>query len=299
MNTIGVIGLGMMGEGIAKNLVSAGFDTIGVDSNPDAQRVAEADGVRIAQTGTELALASPDAVVIVVRTDDQVRDALFGRDGVAAGLRPGVPVIVASTVSPTTMAELAEELRASGLVPIGAGLSGGPWGAQSGTLTWAVAGPAEEVRRTRPVFEATGTELHIVGEEPPMAHAAKLAVQLIYGVNMFGVFEALRLGSAFGIAPDDLVGVLTHSVADSWVARNWPHVEEYWREAGNGLDILVKDMRAATRQADMLEISLPVTALSFDLLRSAWSAFGNSIPLRAGAAPDPQPWATRSANASI
>lgn len=293
MNTFGVVGLGMMGEGIAKNLAAAGYETIGVDASPAAQRAAEEDGVRIAQTGTELALASPDAVVIVVRTDDQVRDALFGADGVATGLRPGVPVIVASTVSPTTMAELAGELREVGLSPIGAGLSGGPWGAQAGTLTWAVAGPSDDVQRVRPVFEATGTELHIVGEDPQMAHAAKLAVQLIYGVNMFGVFEALRLGSAFGIAPDDLVGVLVHSVADSWVARNWPHIEEYWREGGNGLDILVKDMRAATQQADQLEISLPVTTLSFDLLRNAWHAFGDSIPLREGAVSDPKPWATR------
>lgn len=293
MKTIGVIGLGMMGAGVAKNLAASGFDTIGVDPSPHAQQTAEDDGIRIAQTAAELALASPDVVIVVVRSDDQVSDVLFGTNGVAVGLRPGVCVIIASTVSPTTMAELTDRLRAEDLVPIGAGLSGGPWGAQAGTLTWAVAGPAADVRRMRAIFEATGTELHVVGEEPPMAHAAKLAVQVIYGINMFGVFEALRLGSAFGIAPDDLVGVLTHSVADSWVARNWPHIEEYWREAGNGLDILVKDMRAATRQADLCEISLPVTSLSFDLLRNAWSAFGESIPLRQGIAPDPEPWATR------
>ncbi|KRB36624.1 hypothetical protein ASD93_11260 [Microbacterium sp. Root180] len=288
-----MIGLGMMGGGIAKNLASAGFDTVGVDASEQARRTAASDGVRLAEGGRALADTSPDAVMVVVRTDDQVRDALFGEDGVAAGLRPGVPVIVASTVSPTTMTEISGDLRAEGLAPIGAGLSGGPWGAQAGTLTWAVAGSAADVVRVRTIFESTGTELHVVGEDPPMAHAAKLAVQLIYGVNMLGVFEALRLGTAFGIAPDELVRVLTHSVADSWVARNWPHVEEYWRGAGNGLDILVKDMRAATRQADALELSLPVTALSFDLMRSAWSAFGGTIPLRSEPAPDPEPWARR------
>lgn len=293
---VGVLGLGAMGFGIAANLVRGGFNVVGTDPDGDARATAAAEGVTIHESPASLVGADPIAVVVVVRSFDQVRSALFGGGSLTDGARklaPGTPVVIASTITPTQMVEVANELALHGLHGVGAGLSGGPWGARAGTLTWVVSGPPEAVSTIRPMLEATGIEIQVLAGDVRLAHAAKLAVQAIYGVNMFGVFEALRLCQAYGVSPDDAMQLFTHSVASSWIAENWDHVREWWQGGGNGLDILVKDMRGVQDEAHMQSVSMPVTSLAFELLREVWPAYGHEFPAPDGPAPVPAPWGTR------
>ncbi len=289
--TYGVVGLGAMGSGIAANLVKAGFAVAGCDPVAESCERARAKGVDVVEGPSAVAAEATAGVITVVRTAEQTESVLTGADGVIGSARPGLPVIVASTIAPSVMRALAGKLTDAGLRPVGAALSGGPWGAEAGTLTFMVAGDAADVAAVRPLLDAAGSKTVVVSSEPEIALAAKLAVQLIYGVNMMGVFEALRLGSAFGIDHDALQDILCHSVADSWIARNWGHVREWWEGDGNGLDILLKDLRAVLGEADRAALSLPTTALSFDLMRAVWPAFGSSFPPVTEPVPDPVAWA--------
>ncbi|MFC7548692.1 NAD(P)-dependent oxidoreductase [Plantactinospora sp. GCM10030261] len=286
-STVGVVGLGAMGIGIAANLVRAGYPVIGFDPSTDSVTTAQQHGVTAATDVSTVATQARTAILVVVRTSEQVESVTT--DLAAAG-RPGLPVILASTIAPATARTVTDHLTAAGLRPISAALSGGPWGAKAGTLTFMVSGPPQTVRDCEPLFAAAGSRTFVVSDRPDVAQAAKLAVQLIYGVNMMGLFEAFRLGAAYGIDHADLEQIFRHSVADSWVARNWPHVREWWESNGNGLDILLKDMRAALREADDLALALPTTALTFDLMRAVWPAFGGSFPRADQPAPDPVAW---------
>ena len=290
IGTVGVLGLGDMGSGMAGNLVRAGHTVVAADPGPRAGDAAAAAGARLLPDPAAVARAATTALLCVVRTEDQCRDALLGDRGVVAGAAEGLPVVLASTLAPSAAHELADELAAAGLPVVSAALSGGPWGARAGTLTFMVSGPSATTAALRPLFDAMGSRTYELSERPEAAQAAKLGVQLMYAVNMFGVFEALRLGVAFGLDPDQLAELYPHSVADSWVARNWDHVREWWEGAGNGLDILLKDVRAALREADTATVPLPVTGLSFDLLRAAWPAFGHDFPAAAPSPAEPQPW---------
>jgi 3-hydroxyisobutyrate dehydrogenase-like beta-hydroxyacid dehydrogenase len=284
---VGVLGLGDMGSGMARNLVGAGFQVVAADPGPRAAGTAAEVGARLLPDPGAVAAAATECLLCVVRTEDQCRDALLGAAGRA---EPGLPAVVASTIAPSALRDIGDALGAAGLPVVSAALSGGPWGARAGTLTLMVSGAPATTAALRPVFDAVASRTYVLSERLDAAQAAKLGVQLIYAVNMFGVFEALRIGAAHGLDPDALLEVYRHSVGDSWVARNFDHVRDWWEGGGNGLDILLKDVRAALGEADAADVALPVTAVSFELLRSAWRAFGSGMPAARPAPPDPLPW---------
>ncbi|NED95209.1 NAD(P)-dependent oxidoreductase [Phytoactinopolyspora alkaliphila] len=287
----GILGLGDMGAGMAQNLVGAGYEIVAFDPSPAASQAAAEIGIRMVTSPAEVAAAATSAVICVVRTEDQANSALLGADGVARGAKAGLPVLIASTLSPSATSTIGAQLEEAGLRPLSAALSGGPWGSRAGTLTFMVSGHPSAVMAVEPLLDAMGSRTYVVSERLEAAQAAKLGVQLIYGVNMFGIFEALRLGAAFDLDQAQLTEIFTHSVGDSWVARNWDHVRDWWEGDGNGLDILVKDMRATLAEADHMALSLPVTHLSFDLMRSVWPAFGHTMPPPGAEIEDPVPWA--------
>ena len=275
--TIGFVGLGVMGGGMAANLAKAGYKVVGVDPSPAAQAAAAEHGIELAQTPRDAAAAATRTVVSVVRTEAQTRAVLLGPDGVAAAAREQLDVIVMSTLDPTAMRQLAAELKQHGIVATDATLSGGSTGAAAGTLTIMAAGERAHVERLWPVFDAMATSIFHVGTEIGTAQAAKLAVQLSFGVSMLGAFEALSLASAYGVDEDQLMEILSRSVGDSWVTRNWQRVRGWWEHyvPGEDLDIPLKDMRAMLREADERVVWLPVTALSFQRMRHAWAEAPN------------------------
>lgn len=271
--TVGFVGLGVMGGGMAANLAKAGFRVVGVDPSPGAREAAAEHGIELVETPREAAAAATRTLVSVVRTEQQTRAVLLGEDGVAAAGREDLEVIVMSTLDPSAMRALASELAERGIVAIDATLSGGSTGAAAGTLTIMAAGDTDVFRRVRPVFDAMGTSIFHVGPEVGMAQAAKLAVQLSFGVSMLGAFEALRLAGSYGVDEDQLMEILSLSVGTSWVTQNWRRVRGWWEHyvEGEDLDILLKDMRAMLREADERVVGLPVTALSFQRMRHAWA----------------------------
>lgn len=284
---IGFIGLGAMGLGMAANLVRSGHAVFGFDPSPERRDLAATAGITLVDSPKEAAERASDVVFSVVRDATQTSAVLLGEDGVAGA---GVPrtVVVASTLDPTTMAGLEAELAGNGITALDATMSGGPWGAEAGTLTLMVSGAEPAFRRLRPLLDAMGDNIFHVGERVGTAQAVKLAVQLTFGINMMGVFEAIRLVDGHQVDEDTLMAALSVSVGGSWVVDNWRRVKPWWEHyrAGEDLDILLKDMRSVLRESDTGGFPMPVTALSFQLMRHVWPTWA---ALRAAEADQDQP----------
>ncbi|HUR05429.1 MAG TPA: NAD(P)-dependent oxidoreductase [Nonomuraea sp.] len=268
------MGLGAMGLGMAANLVKRGHAVYGFDPSPERRDLAAAAGITLVGSPREAAERASEVVFSVVRDAAQTKAVLLGEDGVARAVGQRIAV-VASTLDPTTMADLEAELAGHGVTAVDATMSGGPWGAEAGTLTLMVSGAGQVFQRLRPLLDAMGENIFHMGERVGTAQATKLAVQLTFGINMMGVFEAIRLVDSYQVDEDALMAALSVSVGGSWVVDNWRRVKPWWEHyrAGEDLDILLKDMRAVLREADAEGFPMPVTALSFQLMRHVWPAW--------------------------
>ncbi|GII92797.1 NAD(P)-dependent oxidoreductase [Sinosporangium siamense] len=271
---VGFIGLGAMGLGMAANLVKAGHAVYGYDPSEERRELADAAGITLVGSPREAAERASDVVFSVVRDAAQTQAVLLGEQGV---VRAGGPrtVVVASTLDPTTMVRLEADLAKHGVTAVDTTMSGGPWGAEAGTLTLMVSGAGQVFNRLRPLLDVIGANIFHLGERVGTAQATKLAVQLTFGINMMGVFEAIRLVDDYQVDEDALMAALSVSVGGSWVVDNWRRVKPWWEHyrAGEDLDILLKDMRAVLREADAAGFPMPVTALSFQLMRHVWPAW--------------------------
>ncbi|MEU4226065.1 NAD(P)-dependent oxidoreductase [Nonomuraea sp. NPDC026600] len=272
--SIGFIGLGAMGLGMAANLVKSGHTVYGFDPSPQRRELAAEAGIAIVDSPRAAAEGASEVIFSVVRDAAQTQAVLFGEDGV---VRTGkaLTVVVASTLDPTTMGRIQAELAVHGATAVDATMSGGPWGAEAGSLTLMVSAVQEDFDRLLPLLNAVGQNIFHVGERVGTAQATKLAVQLAFGINMMGVFEAIRLVDDYHVDEDTLMSVLSVSVGGSWVVDNWRRVKPWWERyvAGEDLDILLKDMRSVLREADTADFPMPVTALAFQLMRHVWPAW--------------------------
>ncbi|MFF0794868.1 NAD(P)-dependent oxidoreductase [Streptomyces spiralis] len=272
---VGFVGLGAMGLGMASNLVSAGYQVVGYDISPDRQRLARQRGITLADSPQAVAASATGTVVSVVRTVEQTERALMGERGIVRAGKP-LTVVVASTLDPETMTGLAERLAPHGVQPVDVTMSGGPWGAEDGTLTLICSGPRDAYDTIHPLLTAMGNHLFHVSSTVGTAQAVKLAVQLAFGINMLSAFEALRTVRHHGVDEEQFMEILGHSVGGSWVTANWQRITPWWKhyvpgEDPDDLEILLKDMRAMLKDADTRNLPLPVTALAFQLLRSVWN----------------------------
>jgi 3-hydroxyisobutyrate dehydrogenase len=271
---VGFIGLGVMGGPMSRNLVEAGYEVIGFDTAPERREEAAAAGVTIASSGEEAARAATRTVVSIVRDAAQTRDVIHGAHGVLAAGRTRLDLLVMSTLDPTTMWQLADELASHGITAIEAPVSGGRAGAEQGTLTIITSGDGAVVERLRPLMEAMGKNVFYVGERPGMGQAAKLANQLMLAVNMLGVHEGLQIAAAQGVDERLLMDLLSVSTGGSWVTEHWDRVRGFWRDyvPGNEIDIICKDLRSTLQEADHRRLSLPVTAVAFQRIRHSWGS---------------------------
>lgn len=255
-DVVGVVGLGAMGAPMAANLERAGFEVAGHDVR----------GTGSAGSVAEVAARASRAVIVLVRTRDQVEEVVVQLD------RPGLDVVVMSTVDPGTMQRLAGDLAARGMTAVDAPVSGGVAGAEAGSLAIMAAGPPEAIERTRPLLEALGSVIFVIGERPGMGQAVKLANQLMLAVGMLAVQEGTRLAEQYGLRAEDVLPVIDRSTGASWAASHWDTVLGWWRDyaPGGALDIIVKDMRSLLDDAAERRVPLPVAALAFQRLHDVW-----------------------------
>ncbi|WP_026372965.1 NAD(P)-dependent oxidoreductase [Agrococcus lahaulensis] len=267
-STVAVIGLGAMGLPMATRL-AARFDVRGFDIAAERLALAEQQGVAPAASAAD-AVAGADAVLVAVRTGEQLRELLFGDTGLAEHLADGAVVILTSTVGTDGIADVAERLAASGAHLVDAPLSGGPVRAGEGDLLIVVGAEPAALETARPVLEQLASTLSIVGDKPGDGQALKTVNQLLCGVHIAAAAEALALADALGLDRERTLEALTAGAANSFMLGNrGPRALQAYDEGGaevlSRLDIFVKDLGIVGAAARAHHLAAPVAAAAEQL----------------------------------
>ena len=266
---VGFIGLGIMGRGMALNLIKAGFDL--TVWNRTASRMDElvAAGARAAADPAGLA-AECDLIITCVSDTPDVEAVLTGDEppGVLHGVRAGALVIDMSTISPHATRALAARLAERGAHMLDAPVSGGSEGAARGTLSIMVGGDAAQVERARPVFQAMGKTITHVGG-PGDGQMVKLVNQILVVGNALAMSEALLFAQAGGLDLRKTLEAVVPGAAGSWMLANrGPQIlNRDWRP-GFTIDLQQKDVRLVLDAANQLGVPVVVSSLIFNLYRS-------------------------------
>jgi 3-hydroxyisobutyrate dehydrogenase len=262
---LGFVGIGTMGAGMARNLVAAGHQL--VVWNRTSKKAQLIEGANVSPTLRELA-AIADLIMICVSDTPDVESVVLGTDGLLAGLRPGTLVVDHSTISPTATRTLDETVRAQGCHWLDAPVSGGPEGANRGTLTTMVGGDKDQLDRARPYLEAYSGVITHVGPVGA-GQLVKLVNQILVVGNQLASSEALLFAQAAGLDLSDTLNAVKGGAAGSWMLSNrGPQmIDGDWRP-GFTIDLQQKDLRLVLAAADELGVPLPGTALIFQLYRA-------------------------------
>ncbi len=267
MERIGFIGLGIMGRGMAANLLLAGF---GVTVwNRTAERMAPLVemGATAGQHPADVA-AQSDIIIICVSDTPDVQAVVLGEDGVAQGAQPGALLVDCSTISPQATKEMAAQLAEQGIHWLDAPVSGGSEGAANGTLSIMVGGEAAQFERALPVFQAMGRTITHVGPTGA-GQTVKLVNQILVVVTMLGVGEALLFAEAGGLDLEKTLTAVSGGAAGSWSLSNrGPQmINRDWRP-GFTIDLQQKDLRLVLEAADQFGAPALGTSLVFQLYRT-------------------------------
>ncbi len=258
--TIGLIGLGIMGRPMARNLLKAGYQL--VVHNRSRGPVDELAGEGAAAAGSAREVAERAEVTITMLPDSpDVEAVLTGPDGVFAGAREGRIVIDMSTISPTVTQRLVEQGRERGLRMLDAPVSGGDKGAIAGTLSIMVGGDAAVFEECRPIFEAMGKTIVHVGPNGA-GQTVKACNQIVVALAYEAISEALVLGARAGVDPAKIIQVLNGGLAATRVMelRGQTMVEHNFAP-GFKIKLHHKDLGIALETGQAYGVPLPATAL--------------------------------------
>lgn len=258
--SVGFIGLGTMGREMVRNLLKAGHQVTVFDIVEDAVAALAAEGATPAASPAEAAAAADIAITMLPDTP-QVEDVIYGDGGLLAAPPRGRLIVDMSTISPVAVRRMHADLKAVGSDFIDAPVSGGPIGARNATLTIMAGGEAGAFARAEPFFRGMGTTITHVGA-PGAGQAVKLCNQLICGINIQAVCEAIALGRASGVDLEQMRAVLLGGSAASWMLdKLGPAMIAGDAGAGFRIDLMLKDLRLVQEQAQALSVPLPGTAL--------------------------------------
>lgn len=262
---IGFIGLGAMGEPMAKALLKAGFPVTAC-AHRRSEPLERLRGEGGESVSDPKAVAAASTVVITCVPDSpQVEDALFGASGAAEGANPDTLFIDMSTISPVASQSFAERLKARNCSFVDAPVSGGPARAATGTLTIMAGGSDEDFARAKPVLQAMGTPHHTGGVG--MGETVKLVNQLIIANVMIANAEALTFAQKAGVRLETVREVLASATGSNYLLEQW--LPKTWFagsfEGGFALDLLRKDLAAALDAARAMKMPMPASGFAYQL----------------------------------
>lgn len=267
MHRIGFIGLGSMGMPMAKNLIAKGLDVHGFDVRRQSAEALAAAGGTAAASAAEAA-TDADALVLMVVNAAQAEAALF-EGGALEALPPEGAVVLMATCPPAAVEALAARVETAGRRFVDAPVSGGVAGAQAAALTIMAAAPHDVVAAVRPVLEALGDKIFHVGERPGQGATVKTVNQLLCGVHLAVVAEALALAAKVGVDLDVLVQIMSGSSASSWMLKDrGPRMIRRDPEITSAVDIFVKDLGIVLEAGRDAKAALPLAALAHQMFLS-------------------------------
>jgi 3-hydroxyisobutyrate dehydrogenase len=267
--SVGVIGLGAMGGGMARSLLRAGHDVHVYDVRKDIAAAFAQEGGQAHETAAGLAHHC-EVVISVVVNAAQTESVLFGEQGCAAAMSPGAVFVMCSTVDPGWSANLEARLGDMGLLYIDAPISGGAAKAASGEITMMTAARPEAYAQCEALFDAMAACVYKLGDHAGAGSKVKIINQLLAGVHIAAAAEAMALGLREGVDPQALYEVITHSAGNSWMFENrMAHVLAADYTPLSAVDIFVKDLGLVLDMARASKFPLPLSSTAHQMFMQA------------------------------
>jgi 3-hydroxyisobutyrate dehydrogenase/2-hydroxy-3-oxopropionate reductase len=255
---VGIVGAGRMGLSMLKHLVAKGYAVTVCDISERQRDAARALGATIALTPADVGKAN-DIVILGVGYDDEVKDVVFGRNGLTETMAPDSIIAVSSTAKPDTVKDVAARLAPKGIEVLDAPICRGRFAADAGTLLALVGGKPEVVARARPVYATFASDIVHLGE---VGHGqvGKAMNNLLLWVNAVGLLEAGRLAQSTGIDLVKLREALLTSSGASDALKEWDMISFTWA---------LKDMQIIADMTDKAGLALPIAGAIKELVKEA------------------------------
>jgi len=270
--SIGLIGLGAMGRGMAQSLRRAGYGVHVCDVRVEAAQAFAAEG-GVACTHPADVAAVCDIVISVVVNAAQTEAVLFGERGAASAMKPGHLFVMCSTVDPNVSIALEQRLAERGVLYLDAPISGGAARAASGQMTMMTAGRPEAYAKAGRALDAMAAQVYKLGDRAGNGSKVKIINQLLAGVHIAAAAEAMALGLREGVDAAALYEVITHSAGNSWMFENrMAHVLAADYTPLSAVDIFVKDLGLVLDTARASKFPLPLASTAHQMFMQASSA---------------------------
>jgi 3-hydroxyisobutyrate dehydrogenase len=259
-NTVGVIGLGNMGRGMALTLLRKGFNVVGTDVSPAIREALAQEGVAVRES-IGVVVAECDIVILSLPTAAIVEEVVAGPKGVVANAKQGLLVVDTSTSHPDTTRRLAEKLNAAGMQMLDAPVSGGPKGAITGTMAMVIGGSAADLARAEPVLAAMTAKRVHVGDSGA-GHVAKIANNLFAAAHLLIAGEVTRMAEQAGVSTEQLLQGINAGSGRSFITE---HSYPTWImngkfDSGFTMKLMRKDVRLSEELISALSLDLPLAA---------------------------------------
>ena len=268
-----VIGLGSMGFGIAKSLMRSGYKVYGQDKNIDQQQKFIQDG----GLEGEVLYDQLEAVIIVVLNEQQTREIIFGEYGIANKLQNDTLIMVCTTVSPDFAREMDNKCVEKGLLYLDAPISGGSKKSLEGKLSYMISGSQKAQQKAKPLLVATAEKVFEFGTSVGAGSAMKSVNQMLAGIHISAMAEAITFGITQGIEPKKFLEVISECAGTSWMLENRaPHIIDDDYSPKSSINIWPKDLGIVLDIAKKSNFSAPLTATAMQqFVAAAGSGLGH------------------------
>lgn len=268
---VAVIGLGSMGYGMAMSLMKAGHQTWGIDINPAQIERFQKDGGQ--QTALENITNELDAVVVVVLNASQLENVLFGESGIVPRLSKGAVILACPTIPPEFAKQMSERCAGYGIHYLDTPISGGSKKAASGQLTLMASGTSETFEAAAPFVDAISESVFRLGDTAGAGSAMKSVNQLLAGVHIAAMAEALTFGMTQGVEPAQFLEVISKCAGTSWMLENRaPHIVEGDYAPHSSVNIWPKDLGIVLEIAGKEGFDAPITQAAMNQFKAASEA---------------------------
>ena len=266
MQTVGFIGLGIMGKPMAKNLLKAGYPLVVYDISEAAVKEVCECGAKAAASSAEAAKAADKYIITMLPNSPHVKEVVSGKNGIAEGCRSGQVVIDMSSISPIASRELGAELAKLGVTMIDAPVSGGQEKAEKGTLAIMAGGDARVFEDARPILEKMGATVTLVGELGA-GQITKLVNQMIVGINISAVAEGMSLAKKAGVDPRRVFEAIRKGLAGSQCLEDKaPRMFEGRYNPGFRINLHIKDLWNVLETSRSIGSSAPLSAQVLEMM---------------------------------
>ena len=261
-----VVGLGSMGFGIAQSLIRAGYSVYGQDKNLKQQK-------RLIEEGgydKNIPFNDLQAVIIVVLNEKQTREIIFGQNGISEKLKKNSLIMVCTTVAPDFAKEMASSCNDKGLLYLDAPISGGSKKSAEGKLSYMISGSPKAFEVAKPILNCTSETVFEFGEHVGSGSAMKAVNQMLAGVHIAAMAEAITFGITQGIDPKRFLEVISKCAGTSWMLENrTPHIIDNDYSPKSSINIWPKDLGIVLDIAKNSNFSAPLTAAALQQFISA------------------------------